>query len=80
MCSYKDKYSPEEIQRMKKFITEDLKPAYLLFKDKEDNPDKYVLKEGARPLESKYSCSMVKSLAKFREGFVKVKEEQESQK
>ncbi len=39
------KFSLEEKDRIRKFVTPDLKPSYSLFKDKEDHPDKYTSKE-----------------------------------
>ena len=39
------KLTSEEKDKIRKFVTPDLKPAYSLFKDKNEHPDSYPFKE-----------------------------------
>lgn len=39
------KFTSEEKDKIRKFVTTELRPSYSLFKDKESNPDKYQQEE-----------------------------------
>ena len=61
----------EEKNRIRKFITPDLRPSYLLFKDKNEHPDKYVLQEEQADVKIKPRASIARYLEQFKDGFVK---------
>ena len=63
-------FSKEERDRMKKFITKDLRPSYLLFKDKNNHPDKYALEEEAPSKLKKPRKYMANYFEQFKEDFV----------
>jgi len=74
-------FTKEEKERIKKFITPDLRPSYLLFKDKNEHPDKYAQEEEEALVKIKSHTRVRKCMAsyleQFRDGFVDSKEEQE---
>ena len=64
-------FTKEEKERIRKFITPDLRPSYFLFKDKNNNPGKYARQEEEVCVKSKPSASMANYLQQFKDGFVK---------
>jgi len=71
-------FTDEEKERIKKFITPDLRPSYLLFKDKNEHPDKYALEEEQSSVKIKPRKCMANYFEQFRDDFVNntsVKEE-----
>lgn len=76
MSFNKTKYTPKELQRMKDFITPDLRPSYLLFKDKNDHPEAYAhtsvaLQEGEDVRRIEKRPGIVKFLEQYRAKIVK---------
>jgi len=63
-------FTKEEKERIRKFITPDLRPSYLLFKDKNEHPDKYTLQEEKSVVKIKPRKSMCDYLSQFRDSFV----------
>ena len=67
-------FTNEEKERIRKFITPDLRPSYILFKNKNDNPDEYTSEDIQSCVKIKSSSHMTKYLQQFRDSFTKNKE------
>ena len=63
-------FTKEEKERIRNFITPDLRPSYLLFKDKNEHPDKYALEEEQSLVKIKPRKCMANYFEQFRDDFV----------